>query len=93
MGNVDTHYDPAHDWWDMGIVIHAPERGKGYGKEGLALLMAHAFSVGGVRRMHNVFEEARGAAFHIHLALGFRVIGREDGEVHLLLTREEYDAR
>lgn len=93
VGNVDYHRDPGHDWWDMGIVIHAPERGKGYGKAGLELLLEHAFHVGGVRRMHNVFEETRGAAYHIHLSLGFREIGWEGGEVHLLLTREEYDAR
>ena len=47
VGDVNFHYTPARDWWDMGIVIYAPERGKGYGKEGLRLLAAYAFSGSG----------------------------------------------
>ena len=32
VGDVNYHYDPERDRYDMGIVIYAPERGKGYGK-------------------------------------------------------------
>lgn len=93
VGDVNDHFVPDKDWWDMGIRIYAPERGKGYGKQGLALLLEHAFHVDGVARLHNDFEDTRAAACHIHRSLGFREIGREGGIVHLLLTREEYDAR
>ena len=42
VGDVNFHYNPEKDWWDMGIVIFAPERGKGYGRQGLELLAEEA---------------------------------------------------
>ena len=74
----------------MGVVIYAPERGRGYGKQGLELLLDRAFRVAGVARLHNEFETARDAAYHIHRAVGFREVGIEDGIIQLELTREEY---
>ena len=71
-------------------MIHAPERGRGYGRQGLSLLLERAFLVDGVPCLHNDFEAARAAALRIHRALGFRVLGTEDGIVHLALTREAY---
>ncbi len=89
VGDVCFHYTPEHDWWDMGIVIFAPERGKGYGTQGLRLLAEHAFSHG-VIRLHNEFETTRDAAYRMHRTIGFREIERRDGCVHLLLTKEDY---
>lgn len=91
VGDVNFRYKPERDWWDMGILIFAPERGKGYGRQGLKLLLDRAFRVDGVPRLHNEFEPARAAAYHIHKAAGFRETGREDGLVQLELTREEYE--
>ena len=90
VGDVNFHYTPARDWWDIGIVIYAPERGKGYGKEGLRLLADRAFRTAGVSRLHNEFETTRGAAYRIHKDAGFRETGTENGNVHLLLTKEEH---
>ncbi len=90
VGGVDCHHSPARDWWDVGIVIYAPERGKGYGRQGLRLLCEHAFRVMGVPRLHNEFEPSRAAALRIHRAVGFRETGTENGNIQLLLTREEY---
>ena len=90
VGDVNYHYNPEQDWWDMGIVIYAPERGKGYGKRGLHLLLDCAFRVDGVSRLHNDFETAREAAYHIHRVAGFRETGMIDGILQLELTREEY---
>ena len=92
VGDVNFHYTPARDWWDMGIVIYAPERGKGYGKEGLRLLAAYAFSHG-VGRLHNDFETDRDAAYRIHRAVGFREIGRENGIIELMLTEADLRER
>ncbi len=89
VGDVNYHYVPEKDRWDMGILIYAPERGKGYGRQGLTLLLDRAFRVDGVRRLHNEFEDERDPALHLHLALGFRETGRENGIVQLLLTKEE----
>lgn len=90
VGDVNYHYNSAHNWWDMGIVIYAPERGKGYGKQGLRLLTEQAFLRGSVLRLHNDFETTRDAAYHIHRSVGFRETGIVDGYVQLEMTREEY---
>ena len=90
VGDVNYHNNPEKNWCDMGIVIFAPERGKGYGKQGLYLLLDHAFRKDGVSRLHNDFETTRDAAYHIHKAVGFREAGPEDGMIHLEITREEY---
>ena len=90
IGDVNFHHDPDRDWWDMGIVIHAPERGKGYGKQGLRLLCDRAFRVAGVSRLHNEFETTRNAAYHIHRAVGFRESGAKHDCVQLELTKEEW---
>ena len=89
VGDVNYHYTPERGWWDMGIVIYAPERGKGYGQRGLRLLLDRAFQ-DGVPRLRNDFETARDAAYHIHRAVGFRETGMVDGILQLELTREEY---
>ena len=93
MGDVNFHRVAERDCWDMGILIYATERGKGYGKAGLALLLERAFRIDGVTRLHNEFENTRDAAYHIHRALGFREIERKNGQIQLLLTKEDYDAR
>lgn len=90
VGNVNFHRNPARDWWDMGIVIYAPERGKGYGSQGLRLLCDRAFLTVGIARLHNDFEPTREAACHIHKAIGFREVGMENGILQLLLTKEDY---
>ena len=93
VGDVNYHYNPDRGWWDMGIVIYAPERGKGYGTQGLRLLMDRAFRTDGIARLHNDFETTRGAAVRIHKFAGFREAGWEDGIVRLEITREEYLGR
>ena len=92
VGDVNFHHSPERGWWDMGIVIRAPERGKGYGRDGLELLLDRAFRVDGIPRLHNDFETARDAAYRIHRAVGFRETGIVDGCLQLELTREAYEA-
>jgi len=90
VGDVNYHYNAERDWYDMGIVIYAPERGKGYGKQGLELLLDRAFRVDGISKLHNDFETTRDEAFRIHKAVGFQEVGKEDGLVQLEITCEEY---
>ena len=90
IGDVNFHYAPEQDWWDMGIVIHAPYRGKGYGVPALRLLLDRAFRVCGISRLHNDFETTRTAAYAIHRKVGFQELRAEKGILHLLLTREDY---
>ena len=90
VGDVNYHYNAKQNRYDMGIVIYAPERGKGYGKKGLRLLLERAFKADGIPLLHNDFETTRGAAYRIHKAVGFRETGTNDGIVRLEITREEY---
>jgi len=90
VGDVCFHRTPERGWWDMGVVIFAPERGKGFGKQGLRLLAEYAFSHG-VTRLHNEFETTRDAAYRMHRAVGFRETGRADGMIFLELTGEDFE--
>ena len=93
VGDINYHYTPDRNWYDMGIVIYAPERGKGYGKQGLQLLLDKAFRIDGIAKLHNEFETTRDAAYAIHISAGFRETGMEDGFIQLEMTREEYLSR
>ena len=90
VGDVNYRHDPEHDRWDIGVLIHAPERGKGYGGQGLRLLLDRAFTVDGIPRLRNDFEPTRAAARHIHKSAGFRQVCVSDGIAGFELTREEY---
>ena len=90
VGDVNYHQNQKENRCDMGIVIYAPERGKGFGRQGLRLLLDRAFRVDGVSCLHNDFEKTRSAAYRIHTAAGFRETGTDDGIIHLELTREDY---
>ena len=93
VGYENFHFAPEKRWWDMGILIRASERGKGYGRQGLALLLDRAFRVNEISCLHNIFEFSRTAALRIHRQAGFREIGAENELVHLLLTRDAYEQR
>ena len=80
---MNYHYDPEQNWHEIGVVIYAPERGKGYGGQGLRLLLDRAFQVDGIPLLHNDFEPTREAAYHIHKAAGFRDTGMINGILQL----------
>ena len=90
IGELNFHYTQENDWWDMGIVIHAPYRGKGYAVPALCLMLDHAFRDCGIVRLHNDFEVTRPMGLKTHLAAGFRDAGIENGFQHVMLTKEEY---
>ena len=90
LGDVNFCCNPELDWHDMGIVLYAPYRGKGYALPALNLLLDRAFRICGISRLHNDFEATRGAALAIHRKAGFREIGEENGLIQLLLTKEDY---
>ena len=93
VGDVNYHYNFEKEWFDMGVVIIASERGKGYAKQGLELLLERAFKVNRITKLRNDFETNRDAAYRVHKAVGFRDLGIEDGHYLLKMTREEYLAK
>lgn len=90
IGEVNFHKNPEQDWHEMGVVIEAKHRGRGYAVEALRLLEEQAFERSGIEMLHNDFEVDREAAFRIHLAAGFTESRRENGLIELTLTREQY---
>lgn len=90
LGEVCLHRSPENDWWDMGILIHAPFRGRGYGAPALRLLLDHAFVKMGIACVHNDFESARKEASRIHREVGFQETGETNGIMGWRITREEY---
>ena len=73
----------------MGIVIVAAHRGRGYGEEGLRLLIERAFSHPEIASLTNEFELSRTAAMAVHRKLGFVPVGEASGIVTLRRGKEE----
>lgn len=92
IGDVNFHYTPEKDWWDMGIVIYAPFRGKGYAVPALKRMLDHAFRDCGVSRIHNDFEVARSevSAWEAHRKAGFKDLCVENGFLQMMITGEDY---
>ena len=70
----------------MGIVIMAKHRGRGYGAEGLQLLIDRAFTHPEIAYLENNFESDRDPALRMHLHAGFETAGTDD-EGYLVLRR------
>ena len=92
IGDVNFHYNPDKDWYDMGIVIYAPYRGKGYAVPAMKLMLDQAFRVCGISRLHNEFQISRNevSAWKTHLSVGFRDVEIQNDIRHMMLTKEEY---
>ena len=90
IGEVNVHKSSDEDY-DMGILIEAKYRGRGYSKEALDMLLKHSFEEMGVKAIHNVFEDERDVTMKVHLDCGFREVGRENGIIHLMITAEDYE--
>jgi len=90
IGEVNAHMNVDAGWYEMGIVLEAKYRGKGYAVAALRLLLQHVFEKMGAEAVHNEFEEERSAAVRTHLSAGFTKYRQEDRIVELLITREQY---
>lgn len=97
VGEVGFHPGEG-PWSELGVVLHAPYKGRGYGRAALELLARRAFEDQGLPALRNVFEPERAAALAIHKAVGFREVGwdtmvrfgKPQELLVLELTREEY---
>ncbi len=89
VGEVNLHYNPKHDWYDMGIVMEGKYRGQGYSKQALHELMNVAFEEYDAKAVHNDFEKERIQAIKIHMDEGFKIISSKGNIVDLLIEKKE----
>lgn len=92
LGEVNLYQTTGPGVYEMGIVLHSAQRGKGCAKPGLTLLLAQAFEKMGAQEVTNRFERTRTAALRIHQAAGFRIVSEEAGLVQLSVCREDWEA-
>ncbi len=90
IGEVNIRQSETDPWHEMGIVIEARHRGRGYAADALRLLLRQAFEVCHAEAVHNAFEDTRGAAARAHLSAGFRVCQHERGMLELIITKDQY---
>lgn len=90
VGEVCWHRMPDAEEWEIGIVVLARYRCRGYGQKGLSLLLERAFLKNTIPRLRNTFEPSRTAARRVHQKAGFTETRSSDGLLRLLLTRNDY---
>ncbi len=90
LGEVSLYQTTGPGVYEMGIVLHSAQRGKGYSAGGLRLLLAYAFGELAAGKVTNSFEPARAAALKLHRSVGFQVEKEEAGLLYLSLTAEGY---
>lgn len=88
IGEVNLHRSSDSDSYEMGILLEACHRGRGYSKEALSLLLAYAFEVLGAESVRNAFEDTRDAAVRTHLACGFQKYKHDNGILEFLIRKE-----
>ena len=88
LGEVSLYETEGPGVYEMGIVLHSAQRGKGYSKEGIRLLLDCAFGKLGAKKVTNSCDPSREAALKIHKAAGFQVEKVENGLLYLGITRE-----
>ena len=79
LGEAAYHYDRQRDVWLADIVVYAPFRGKGYGRQGLELLMREARKNG----LSALYDDMLGdnPALGMFMACGFTEVSRDEGIV------------
>ena len=73
VGYVNYHYNKKDDRYECGIVIESKYRGKGYSKDALKLLCAHA-KENGIKALYDNFETDRENTLETFKSVGFKVI-------------------
>ena len=76
VGNISYHYDEEFGEYVCEVLISAPYRGRGFGRQGLALLCEAARANGVKRLLDNIAIDNPAAA--MFLRAGFRERGRTD---------------
>lgn len=90
LGDVCLYRTDGPGIYEMGIVLDSAQRGRGYSREGMALLLEYAFEKLGAREVANCFQPERTAAMRLHLAAGFQIVKEESGLAYFALSADRY---
>ena len=95
IGEVNLHkagVNIYNNTYNMGIVIEAKHRGKGYAVPALKLLLKQAFEVMDAEAVINDFEDSRSAhaAEKTHKHCGFEEVEKKDGITVYKITKRKY---
>lgn len=93
VGTVDLFdHDPVNQRAGVGILIASPEdRGQGFAKEALQLLMEHAFERIGLHQLYCNIAASNAPSLELFKAQGFREVGRKrDWIRHREVWEDEY---
>lgn len=79
VGTIDLFdHDPVNRRAGVGILIASPQdRGQGYAKEALQLLMEHAFERIGLHQLYCNIAAKNEPSFELFKGLGFQEVGRK----------------
>ncbi len=88
LGEINLHRQG--EAWELGILLIAEERGKGYAREGMRLLTEQAFEKMALPVLVNHFELSRQAAVRLHLGAGFQLFPYDGEIMEFRMTRERY---
>ena len=81
VGEIAYHLDPEQGIYLADVIVHAKYRGKGYGKEGLALLCQAAKDNGLVELYDNI--AAGNPSIRLFLNMGFSIVDAAEDRVML----------
>jgi RimJ/RimL family protein N-acetyltransferase len=90
VGEVSLHETDGPGVYEMGIVLHSSQRGRGYSHEGIRLLLEHAFGELHAGEVTNCFEPTRRAALKIHLGAGFEIVREENSLLYLNIKSNSF---
>lgn len=90
VGEIAIRFDEEKATYIISIIIEYKHRGKGFGREGLKLLLDKAFIELGLEKVTDEFPESRTAAANLFKDFGFKVVENKNKTILIELSRERY---
>lgn len=90
IGEVNFHYSNYTKQYEIGIIIEAKYRGKGYCSEGLIRLSDKAFKDFQIDKLCNEIPLNRVTAIEGHKSAGFKEVNIRNHVCYLELTKEDF---
>ncbi|MFO7895511.1 MAG: GNAT family N-acetyltransferase [Candidatus Cloacimonadales bacterium] len=93
IGEVALRFDQANNTHIISLIIEAKHRGKGYGEQGLHLLLEKAFYDLDLEKVADQFPESRTASYRLFKQMGFEIVKTKDDILCFELLRDNYPGK